>query len=218
MEDNKPFAEVIESSLHGFLAQSWESDTFPVFGSLVAITTSDRISFGVVHQIQTGSMDPGRHPFPYQKTEEELRREQPQIFEFLKTTFSCLVIGHKNTQGPMVYLLAPEPAKIHSFVAPLGKSMSQKFFMSTHYLHLLFGLANHLFNLDELLLAMLAHQASLGILSPTNLIEFTTTFSLLTGNDYRRLKLFLQRVEPFMHTQIISDQKISLTANHLVAT
>lgn len=195
----EPFAEVIESSLHGFLAQSWDSNTLPIFGSLMAITTPQRTLFGVVHQIQTGSMDPNRHPFAYQKTQEELRQEQPQIFEFLKTTFACLVIGHKNIQSKISYLLAPEPAQIHTFVSPLTVEMSKQFFMNTHYMHALFGLAHHVFNLDELLLAMLAHQATVGILSQAQLIEFTTTFSLLTGNDYRRLKLFLQRVEPIMN-------------------
>ena len=194
----EPFAEVIESSLHGFLAQSWDSNTLPVFGSLMAITTPERTLFGVVHQIQTGSMDPSRHPFAYQKTQEELRQEQPQIFEFLKTTFASLVIGHQNIQGKISYLLAPEPAKIHTFVSPVNLEASKQFFANTHYMHALFGLANNVFNLDEMLLAMLAHQATLGILSQAKLMDFTTTFSLLTGNDYRRLKLFLQRVEPLI--------------------
>jgi len=198
MSAHEPFAEVIESSLYGFLAQSWDANTLPLFGSLMAIRTPERLLFGVVHQIQTGSMDPGRHPFAYQKTHEELRKEQPQIFEFLKTTFACLIIGHKNNMGKISYLLAPEPAKIHTFVYPLSLEINKQFFMRTQYMHALFGLANQVFNLDELLLAMLTHQASLGILSQEQLIDFTTTFSLLTGNDYRRLKLFLQRLEPIL--------------------
>lgn len=200
IEENKPFAEVIESSLHGFLAQTWDCDIVPTFGSLVTITTKKQTFFAVVHQIQTGSMEPGRHPFAYQKTEEELRREQPQIFEFLKTTFSSLIIGYKYKHEKISYLLAPEPIKIHAFVTPIDKKLSKQFFMSTLYLHGLFGLAHNVFNLDELLLAMLADQASQGILSYANLMDFTTTFSLLTGNDYRRLKLFLQRVEPLVES------------------
>ena len=109
----KPFAEVIESSLQGWLAQSWNWNCFPAFGSLVTIETKKRQLFGIVHQIQTGSMDPMRHPFPYQKTEEELLQEQPQIFEFLKTTFSCLTLGYSERER-IIYLLAPEPPQIHS--------------------------------------------------------------------------------------------------------
>lgn len=211
MEDNKPFAEVIESSLHGFLGQSWDYAVCPAFGSLVAVTTPQRTLFGIVYQIQTGSMDPGRHPFPYQKTEEELRLEQPQIFEFLRTTFSCLIVGHKNNNAAISYALAPEPAKIHTFITPLSATLSRQFFASTHYLHVLFGQANTVTNLDELLLATLTQQAALGTLSPQTLTAFTATFSLLTGNDYRRLKLFLQRVEPLLAPSTTAHSKKPLT-------
>lgn len=204
LPENKPFAEVIESSLQGFVAQSWDLDKVPTFGSLVTLAAKKRMFFGVVHQIETGSMDPARHPFAYQKTEEELRREQPQIFEFLKTTFSCLIVGYTNSQGKICYLLAPEPVTMHAFVSPSDPVLSRQFFKSTLYLHGLFGLAHTLINLDELLLAILAHQTSQGILTQAHLIAFTSTFSLLTGNDYRRLKLFLQRVEPFLESVSIS--------------
>lgn len=194
---SKPFAEVIESSLHGFTAQSWEWDAFPSFGSLVAIHTDKRILFGIVHQIQTGSMDPSRHPFPYKKTEEELRREQPQIFEFLRTTFSCITIGYQE-RNSYFYLLAPEPVKIHAFICPMPQELAFNFLSDDAYLHLIFSLSNHLFNLDELLLAILKYQTELGLLTPTRITTFIQRFSLLTGNDYRRLKLFLQRAEPIM--------------------
>jgi len=191
---SKPFAEVIESSLQGWLAQSWYWNHFPVFGSLVTIETKKRQLFVFFHQIQTGSMDPMRHPFPYQKTEEELLQEQPQIFEFLKTTFSCLTLGYCE-DGKIVYLLAPEPPQIHSFVAITPKELSIRFFANEQYLHLIFNAVNQVFNVEELLLAMLKQQAQLEMLDEEKIGQFIETFSLLTGNDYRRLKLFLQRVE-----------------------
>lgn len=194
---HKAFAEVIESSLGSFLAQSWQWDAFPSFGSIVTIETKQRIVFGIVHEVKTGSMDSMRYPFPYQKTEEELLLEQPQIFEFLKTTFSCLTIGYKQN-GKIFYLLTPEPSKIHAFVAPASKALCAQFFDSDMYLHLLFGMSNQILNLDELLLATLKHQVELGILTKERLTKFVETFSLLTGNDYRRLKLFLQRAAPLV--------------------
>jgi hypothetical protein len=196
-QPNSPFAEVIESSLHSFLAQSWQWDKFPSFGSIVAIETKQRIVFGIVHEVKTGSMDSIRYPFPYQKTEEELLAEQPQIFEFLKTTFSCLTIGYKQS-GKIYYLLTPEPSKIHAFVTPASKALCAQFFESDTYLHLLFGMSNQILHLDELLLATLKHQVELGILTKERFTRFIETFSLLTGNDYRRLKLFLQRAAPLV--------------------
>ncbi len=193
-QTSKAFAEVIESSLTGFLAQSWQWDAFPSFGSLVMINSKKRTLFGLVHQIQTGSLDPVRYPFPYQKTEEELLREQPQIFEFLKTTFSCLIVGYQEV-GAINYLLAPEPAKIHAFIEPVSVDLAKQFLYKDRYLPLLFSMSTMMFNLDEVLLALLKYQENLGLLSADKMDAFVQELSLLTGNDYRRLKLFLQRVE-----------------------
>ncbi len=188
------FAEVIESSLHNFTAQSWQWDTFAPFGSLVQIDAGNKKTFAIVHQVQTGSMDPNRTPFVYQKTEEELLAEQPQIFAFLKTTFSCLILGYQE-KGAMHYTISPEPPKIHAFISPLDKDTLKTFFFHDTYLHTLFSFSHQICNLDELLLALFKQQKELGILNKTKLHELIETFSLLTDNDYRRLKLFLQRVQ-----------------------
>jgi hypothetical protein len=198
MNKQNCFAEVIESSLTSWLAQSWSWDTFPEFGSFVAIEGKKRTLFGLVHHVQTGSMDPVRYPFPYKKTEEELLQEQPQIFEFLKTTFSCVTIGYQEKKT-ISYLIAPEPPKIHSFITRPTVEMSKIFFASTHYLHLLFTHSAQIFNMDELMLALLKQHMDLTILTKDKMIAFMQTYALLTGNDYRRIKLFLQRTEHMMH-------------------
>ena len=198
MKKTTAFAEVIQSSLHSWVAQSWQWNQFPSFGSLVAIETNNRTLFGVVHQINTGSMDPSRYPFAYQKTYEELMAEQPQIFEFLKTTFACITVGYQE-KGKIYYLSAPEPAPIHAFVSPMTPETCRQFFASERYLHLVFAAVGQLYSLDELLLALLKHQANLGTFTnPDRLTSFIEQFCLLTGNDYRRLKLFLQRAEAFI--------------------
>lgn len=194
MQPKKAFAEVVESSLMGWVAQSWRWDTFPAFGSLVLIEGKKRLLFGIVHQIKTGSMDPVRYPFAYQKTEEELTQEQPQIFEFLKTTFSCLTLGYKE-KGHLYYQLAPEPPKIHAFVQAADSELMQEFFSNQQYLHLLFGLSNQLFNLEELLLALLKNMHDEQLIHQKTVQNFVQAYSLLIGNDYRRLKLFLQRAQ-----------------------
>lgn len=192
--DPKPFGEIIESSLTHFMGQCWQWNIMPQFGSLVAIEGKKRAIIGIVHQIQTGSMDPVRYPFPYQKTHEELLAEQPQIFEFLKTTFICTPLGYAE-KGRIFYLTSPEPSLIHSFVGPLEAALSRQFFASDKYLHLLFHSNAQSSSLDDLLLAILKYQKELEMLKEEKLNSLIHTFSLLTGNDYRRLKLFLQRAE-----------------------
>ena len=194
MENKTAFAEVIESSLSGWTSQSWQWNRFPIFGSLVTIETPSRTLFGLVYQTQTGSMDPTRYPFPYQKTEQELLAEQPQIFEFLKTTFMSMTVGYLD-HGHMVHLLAPEPPHIHAFVQEATKEQAVAFFSNEQYLHLIFGAAAQPINVDELLLATLKYQKPLGILTHERLKRYVQTYGLLIGNDYRRLKFFAQRTE-----------------------
>ena len=192
----RAFAEVIESSLHTFLAQCWVWDDFPSYGSLVTVESGDLLLIGTVTELSTGSMDPMRYPFPYKKTEEELKAEQPQIFEFLKTSFRVHIVGYQELKGGKInYLLPPKPGKIHSFVRECDTRLSKKFFAKPDYVHLLFAFETQTGSLDELLLAILKHLKTAGVLDEKALDGFCKTFSLRTGNDYRRLKLFLQRVQ-----------------------
>ncbi len=207
---NKAFAEVVVSNLYGFQAQCWQWDFFPAFGSLIAIPSTDRTIFGLVHQVQTGSMDGARTPFAYQKTEQELRAEQPQIFEFLQTTFDCLTLGY--AEGKSVhYLIAPQPPKIHAFVQPASTAQLKQFFARHQYLHVLFNNAPAIGCVDELLLALLRHLNDANLLGPPAFNEFVDTFCLLTGNDYRRLKLLLQRAQEFVPAAQMSSRSDTLS-------
>ncbi len=190
----KHFGEVIESSLSSWKVHCWKWDSMPAFGSLV-VTLQEHIKlFGIVTQVTTGSIDASRYPFPYQKTEEELHREQPQIFALLQTHVSCLTLGYKEHTN-MYYQLAPRPPKIHAFVRLADHEELQLFFAEALYVHLLCGASQNLFSLDELLLALLKQLFHNNLLTPTHIDTFIATLSIIAGNDYRKLKLFLQRLE-----------------------
>lgn len=187
------FAEIVESSLSSWTAQSWEWDSFPEFGSIVMIPEKKRTLFGIVYDINTGSMESGRYPFPYKKTHEELLKEQPQIFEFLKTTFSCIALGYKE-HDIIFHTFAPKPPKIHSFVGPLDSTDLKQFFISPNFLHLIFN-NPHIENEDELILAIIKNLTKQNLLSSEKKDVLIETYSLLIGNDYKRIKLFLERVQ-----------------------
>ena len=192
-----PFAEIIESSLECFIAQSWNWENFPQFASLVQVEDENLIIIGCVTQINTGSMDPSRYPFPYQKTKEELIAEQPQIFEFLKTTFKVQIVGYanKNNKTKIYYLLPQIPCAIHSFVKKTENNIINIFFNNTDYLNLLFSFENQIPNIDELLICLINQLFKNKYFNKTKINKFCKKFSLLTGNDYKRLKLFLGRIE-----------------------
>lgn len=192
----QPFAEVVESHLDHFIAQCWQWDNFPVFGSLVEVQNGSLTLLGAVTHIQTGSMDPIRYPFPYQKSEEDLRREQPQIFEFLKTTFTVQIVGYVDNQtDSLLYLVPPMPSKIHAFVGHCSPETIKRFFRSTEFLHLLFAFSQAISNLDELLLAIIRQLNNQKLLDRNFIEDFSLNYSMLTGSDYRRLKLFMGRVQ-----------------------
>ncbi len=188
--NNNHFSEIIEGNLSEWTGQCWKWDVMPTFGSLVITSHGPLAIFGIVHSIKTGSMDPIRFPTPYQKTEEELLLQQPQIFEFLQTTFSCITIGYEEN-GKIFYHLPGLPPKIHAFIGNANTQQCQRFFSSEQFLHLLFNL--QLANMDELLLALLKNLHEKKVLSKTNFHSFIETFSMLCKNDYQKLKIFLQR-------------------------
>ncbi|MBU1007975.1 hypothetical protein KKA53_02765 [Candidatus Dependentiae bacterium] len=193
--DNKPFAEVIASSLDTFTAQCWQWDEFPPFGSLVQVEGEDPTILGCVTSVQTGSMDPLRYPFPYKKTEGELQAEQPQIFEFLKTIFTVNVMGSHDRSKKVRYMLPSRPSKIHAFIQSCSPELATKFFSSPDFLYLLFSSSATITHFDDLLLAIFEQLGNKKKLTPSIINTFCQTLSLLTGNDYRRMKLFLKRLE-----------------------
>ena|SRR3990167_481005 len=190
MQKNRYFGEIIDSSLARWIAQSWKWDKFPNFGSLVVIEQGDLILYGVVSEIKTGSQDSSRLPYAYQKTEEELLKEQPQIFEFLNTIFTCVPLAYKN--GEIVYNLPPKPAKIHSFVREMDQEEMHLLDISS-CLPVIFG-NSEFQSVDELLLALIKNTQ----LDRSVINDFIDNFSLLSGSDYRRIKIFIKRLESFL--------------------
>lgn len=195
-------AEIIESNIRSFIAHAWKWDSYPSFGSLVFVPHDSITILGCVTHIETGSLDPSRHPIAYQKTESELLAEQPQIFELLRTVFTVHILGYyqhparAKSFGPVSYTTAPRPCKIHSFVGVCSSIMHEFFFQQSDYLHLLFAssLPEHI--IDDLLLAIITNLAWQKIDVTSIIRSICEQFPLFVGNDYRRMKRFLKRVTP----------------------
>jgi hypothetical protein len=197
MNSSKPYAEVIESSLRTFVAQCWSFDAVPAFGSLCSIAleeTHPRTTvFAVIHQIQTGSTDPTRHITPYQKTHQELREQHPQIFAFLKTTFSCTVLGYAQS-SKMHYEVAPRPVPVHSFITPVDFDQGKLFFASLQFVHLLSNATEQMGSIDDVLIALTSQAIEHKFAKSTLVKDMVDHVSVLAKNDYHRLRLFAQRM------------------------
>lgn len=186
-------AEIVESSLYTWTAQCWRWDHIPEFGSLVGVYHKKRTIYGLVHGITTGSLDSNRYPFTYQKTEEELMTEQPQIFEFLKTHINCITLGFEEHEK-VIYQIPPEPPKIHAFVGPVQPQALKVFFAQADFLHLLFH-SNETTQIDELVLGLLRYLKKHNLLASEKITHYLETITHLIGNDYRRLSILMQRIE-----------------------
>jgi hypothetical protein len=199
------FGEIITSSLTSYTAQCWDWESIPSFGSLVCTEHNGTALYGLITALETGSTDPNRLPFPYQKTHAELKRDHPQIFEFLKTVFTVSIVGHSTTASVIHHALPPHPAHIHQFVRPTTTHEQHRFFSSPHFLALFFNTNAGNPLLDELLITMLGTLVTQDVLSPALFEDYYHTLTLLLGNDYRRLKILLQRIET-AHASILAKQ------------
>jgi hypothetical protein len=188
---NGEFAEVIESSLQKYRCQSWSQELIPEFGSLVI--TKDTNIWGLVYDVQTAPTDPIRQPQALRLTDEELKKQHPQIFNFIETTFSAIVVGHG--QEPIYYQLSPYAAKLHNFIKKASTEEEKKFFQDHAYLDMIFENSQNITNLNELLLAIMDRYSKLGFLNNKFIAEFINNLSHLYGNDYTRLNLLLKRMD-----------------------
>lgn len=186
-------AEVIESSTTEFVAQTRKLNGSPPFGTFVKAGTSP-MSLAMIYDISTGSADLNRRPVAYGKTEEELRKEQPQIFELLRTEIRAKIIGYADAYG-VQQLLPPQPPKLHSFVFLCTPEEVQTFTRQFDYFRTLLGVGGTLS--DELLIA--AIQQTCGCQPEAShgcLIRAGKELSRLLRDDYDRLESILRRMRP----------------------
>ncbi|PIE35720.1 hypothetical protein CSA56_03125 [candidate division KSB3 bacterium] len=184
-------AEVIESSTTAFTAQARELHGAPAFGAFVKAGAAPT-SIALVCEVMTGSTELNRRPVAYGKTEEELREEQPQIFELLRTEIQAKIIGYTDEHG-MKQLIPPRPPKLHSFVYACSPEEIRHFTQRVDFFRTLVGLGGTLS--DELLIAAiqqacLSHSQS----KRSCLIRAGKELSRLLKDDYDRLESILRRV------------------------
>ena len=140
MPDEKKVGEVIEACTMDFAAQCYELYQSPPLGSLVKTCwEADRNLYGVVYNVLTGGIEPGRRPIARGKdetNEEEIYRSSPQLLKLLKSEFRALVIGYK--EGDRIFqCLPPKPARIHGFVYLCSPEEVKQFSRSFDFLNIL---------------------------------------------------------------------------------
>jgi hypothetical protein len=189
------FAEIIESSITHATGLCWNWATLPLLCALVKINQPPYTLFGCISNIKTGSNDPLRQPFAYQKTEAELLQEQPQIFAFLQTTFTIKILGYQKSSPTASYFLPPQPAKLHAFVEYATRDEAALFFANPEFLDLFFMPGEAEIDQEELLLALLRNLRDTCGISPEFIQKLCAYRASMHTIDYKNIKRFMQRLQ-----------------------
>ena len=169
--------EVIEASTTGFVAQCYELYQSPPLGSLVKTADSAVELYGIVCQVTTASLEPGRRPIARGKdetSEEEIYRSSPQLLKLLRTEFDALVVGHRQ-DDKLYHYLPPNPARIHGFVYLCSPDEVREFSQSLAFLNLLLN----------------AHLP----VSAEELVAAGKELAVLLGGEFNSLKAILGRIK-----------------------
>jgi hypothetical protein len=104
---------VLEATVARFLCSCHELDGAPPLGALVVVMDAGPAIYGVVADVRTQGLDPGRRPAPRGRPTDDraaVLAQNPQIPALLHTTFEAVVVGHAGEGGIRRYLPdAPAP-------------------------------------------------------------------------------------------------------------
>jgi len=195
MDTGNKIAEVIEASSAEFIAQCYRLDQAPPLGSLVK--TKDKLGeiYGVVYNVETHSLEPGRRVVARgenMKAEEDIFRANPQLVKLLSTDFKVMVVGHSQGDG-LYHYLPPKPAPIHSFVYICQLEEVRAFTQSLDFLSLLAG-ARLPIPVDEVIAACLRHSSQAHTDPQAFLIKAGKEVACLLSGDVIRLNSLLKRL------------------------
>ena len=182
--------EIIESGTTEFIAEARELHGSPSFGSLVRVD-SEPVIYGVVFNVSTHSIEPNRRPTAYGRSEEELRLEQPQIFELLKTEFHALIVGYRNAVASR-QILPPQPPRIHCFVYACEPEEVVEFTSDFDYLRSVLGCTK--IASDELVIAAARCAFEARSKDMSYLVQVGKELSRLIRDDYDRLNSLVRRI------------------------
>jgi hypothetical protein len=198
----KKVGEVISSNTVSFIAQCSRNENqsltlpqSPYFGSFVR-AVGEEIGFdilAVVYEISSGSIDSVHRPTAMNLSREELRNQQPQIFDLLKTDFSAIVIGY--IQNDKVYqFIPPHPPQIHDFVFSCSANEVYQITQKMEYLRTLLNSGTSL--CEELVAASIRFAYISRGCDRNFLIEVGRELSNLLKDNFDRLSAILRRIKP----------------------
>jgi hypothetical protein len=205
-----PIAEVTLSTTTQFVAQCIElprpsvTGTLPEpppFGSVVRIvssrssdTTTPKCLYAIVFHVETGSLEGNRPLSALGLTEEELQRDQPQIYELLVTRFTAILIGYETQEGTMRHYLPPRPPRPHAHVFLANDTETRAVTEQVGFLRGFLLAESGITPADELVAALLRNALRVRPGDSTYLPRVGREIARLLLQDTDRLRALLEKV------------------------
>jgi hypothetical protein len=130
---------VLEATISRFTCVCHALDGAPPLGTLVLVFEGGPAVYGVVADIRTQSIDPGRPLTPRGGPEDDretVLAQNPQIPALLQTAFEAIVVGHRRDGGVRRYL-PDSPPRIYARVRACTAAETAEFFHGFEFLPLL---------------------------------------------------------------------------------
>ena len=155
--------------------------------------------YALVYGANTASLEPNRRPSALGfADEDEMRMQQPQIFELLRTEFSGLLIAYsEGGDKPLRRHLPPLPPRIHSRVYPCSPEETRLLTEDLSFLRAILlpsGGALAGVPSDELAAACLRMAREAHADDQAFLLRAGRTLATLLAADYERLQAILRNV------------------------
>ena len=196
MDKAQRVAEVVEASSAEFTGQCYKLEQAPPLGSLVKTKSELLEIYGIVYNVETHSLEPGRRLVARGEkveTEGEIFQSNPQLVRLLRTDFRVLVVGH--SQGDSLnHYLPQKPAPIHGFVYTCQLDEVKAFTQSLDFLGLLVD-AKLPVSVDEVIAACLRYASLSHPDTKAFLVRAGKELAYLLSSDARRLNSLLKRLK-----------------------
>ena len=193
------FGEIIQASLNVITAHCHRLYVSPGLGAFVKTTDQEIEStigpiYAVVSGIATTTLDPTRRIIARGEnalTEDDLRREHPQLEQLMRTDVTMSVIGHLDSGRPCQYL-PPFPPRIHTFVYKCEPEEIRRFTNQLNFINLLAQFPDPA--TDDVIAACL-REAALSHDEPKTFLEGAgKSVASLFGDNTQRIREILRRL------------------------
>ena len=192
-EQIERLAEVVEATSTEFTSQCYNLFESAPLGALVKSGGGSPV-FGVVHDIATLSIDPGRTTVAMGATAESVENiydTNPQLGRLYSTRFRSLLVGYRD-KGQLNRYLAPMPPKVHDHVYECQSEEIREFSNSLEFLSTL--LKAPITSVDEVIASFLARASTTHTDPNQFLVESGKELATLLGGQLHRLNPLLKRL------------------------